>query len=94
MAAQLWWGARAMGDEARFDDRMRQRLPRILIACIVMGAVLAGLAWMLEPALASRGWRYAALAGLVAAGIVSYFGTGFAIGAFRAADLKSFRRQR
>lgn len=94
MAAQLWLGARKMGDEARFDDRMKARLPRILLACAVMGGVLAALAWALAPALASPGWRYLALAGLVTAGITSYFGTGFAIGAFRLSDLQSFRRQR
>ncbi len=94
MAGQLWLGSRRMGHEARLDDRMRQRLPRILAACAVMGAVLWAGAMALAPVLASPGWRYAALAGLIAAGMVSYFGAGFALGAFRLSDLRSLRRGR
>lgn len=94
MAAQLWRGSRRMGDEARFDERMHHRLPRLLAACVVLAAVLAGGAWALQPALASHGWRYVALGGLITAGMASYFGAGFAFGAFRASDLASLRRRR
>ena len=32
MLAQRWIGSRRMGDEARLDDRLRNRLPRIVLA--------------------------------------------------------------
>lgn len=95
MAGQLWWGARGMGPEAAFDDRLRGRMPRILGAAVVMAGGLWGLAWALEGALATHGLRYGALAVLVVAGSVAYFAAGFALGAFRMAELKAaLRRQR
>jgi putative peptidoglycan lipid II flippase len=94
MVGQLWWGARAMGPEARFDARLIARLPLILLACAVMIAALWAAALMLQPWLQSAGWRYPALALLVALGIVSYFGAGFGLRAFRLAELKSLRGQR
>lgn len=94
MVGQLWWGARHMGPEARFDDRMLGRLPLILLACAVMVAVLWGLSLLLQPWLQSAGWRYPALALLIGLGIVSYFGAGIGLRAFRLSDLKSLRRQR
>lgn len=94
MAAQLWFGSRRMGDEARLDARMRQRLPRIILAALGMGVVLWLAALLLGPALSSPGWRYSALAALVAAGILSYGGIGLAIGALRLSDLRQLRRQR
>lgn len=95
MAGQLWWGARGMGPEAAFDDRLRGRMPRILGAAAVMAGVLAGLAWALEGALATQGLRYGALALLVAGGSTAYFAAGFAFGAFRIAELRgALRRQR
>ena len=94
MAAQLWFGSRKMGDEARLDDRFRARAPRIVLASALMGAVLWGAASLMGDVLASPGWRYAGLSGLVGLGIVTYFGTGTAIGAFRLSDFKRLRRQR
>ena len=94
MAAQLWFGSRKMGDEARLDDRFRTRAPRIVLASAVMGAVLWGTASLMGDILTSQGWRYAGLAGLVGLGVVTYFGTGAAIGAFRLSDFKRLRRQR
>jgi len=91
----LWRGARPMGDAARPDARFTRRLPRIVAASAVMGAVLWVLAMPLAPALAAPGLRYLALAGLVVAGMAAYFGAGFALGAFRPADFRSaLRRQR
>ncbi len=95
MLAQLWFGSRHMGCEAHTDARFRQRLPLILCACAAMGVVLWGSAWLLTSPLQTEGWRYLALAGLVAAGIVSYFGIGTLLGAFRLSDFRSaIRRQR
>jgi putative peptidoglycan lipid II flippase len=88
MVAQLWWGSRGMGPEAALDARLKDRLWRILLAALVMGAVLWGTALALDTALATPRLRYLALAGLVAAGIASYFAAAFALGALRPADLK------
>ena len=94
MLAQLWIGSRRMGDEARLDDRLRNRLPRIVLASALMGAVLLGLAHLVSGALLDPVWRYGALAALIFAGIISYFGSGVLVGAFRLSDFKSLRRQR
>ena len=95
MVWQLWRGSRAMGDEARFDDRLRRRLPRILAACGVMAAVLWGGAWLMDGPLSAPGWRYPALAALIAAGMVSYGAAVLAFRAYRLSDLRAaMRRQR
>ncbi|MCZ8153290.1 MAG: murein biosynthesis integral membrane protein MurJ [Rhodobacteraceae bacterium] len=95
MVLQLWHGTRKMGDEARFDARFRQRLPRILIACAVMGAALWGGMVALGPMLDTEGWRYAALALLVGLGMATYALAALALGAMRLSDIKSaLRRQR
>ncbi|WP_128254590.1 murein biosynthesis integral membrane protein MurJ [Falsirhodobacter deserti] len=95
MFAQLWWGARHMGEAVRIDARLRHRLPRIILSAAIMGAVLYVASVALAGPLASAGLRYAALAALVAIGIVSYFGAAFVLGAFRPADMKAaMRRQR
>jgi putative peptidoglycan lipid II flippase len=93
MVWQLWRGSRGMGEARRIDDRLKGRLPRILLAATVMGVVLAVAAWALDEAIHAPGIRYLALAGLCGLGIVAYFGMGFAIGAFRAADLKGALRR-
>jgi putative peptidoglycan lipid II flippase len=93
MVWQLWHGSRGMGDARHLDDRLRGRLPRIAAAAVVMGLVLGGAAWALDGALHAPGLRYLALAGLCGLGIVVYFGTGFAMGAFRASDLKGALRR-
>ncbi len=93
MVGQLWWGARGMGPEARFDDRLLMRLPRIFLACIVMILVIWGGALLLQPLLQSPGWRYPALGGLIAFGVSIYFVAGFAVGAFRLSELKGLRQR-
>ncbi|MCX7300360.1 MAG: murein biosynthesis integral membrane protein MurJ [Rhodobacterales bacterium] len=93
MVVQLWFGSRRMGDAAVLDARLKGRLWRILVASVVMGAVLWGLGMVMAPLLAMPTVRYFALMGLVAVGILAYFGAGFAIGAFRLAELRAaFRR--
>ncbi len=66
MLLQLWRGARAMGEAAEPDARLRRALPRIAGACVVMGAVLIAGRWLLDPWFASAALRYPALAMLVA----------------------------
>ena len=94
MVWQLWRGSHAMGDAARFDDRFKTRLPRIIAASAVMGAVLWGLAAALATPLATPGIRTLALLALCLAGIVVYFGTAFAIGAMSLAEMKAALRRR
>jgi putative peptidoglycan lipid II flippase len=93
MVWQLWRGARGMGPEAAFDDRTRRRLPRIIAAALTMGAVLWGMSLLLGPALGTPGWRYAALAALIACGIVAYGAAGAAFGAFRLAEFRAHLRR-
>ncbi|MCL7464464.1 murein biosynthesis integral membrane protein MurJ [Phaeovulum sp. NW3] len=94
MVAQLWFGARQMGDAARPDARFWSRLWRILAASAVMGLALWALAGAMESALVAPGSRYLALAGLCLAGMAVYFGLGALIGAYRAADLMRLLRRR
>ncbi|MDG1129225.1 murein biosynthesis integral membrane protein MurJ [Rhodobacteraceae bacterium EhC02] len=89
MVALLARGTRPMGEVARFDARFHQRIWRIIAASAAMGLVL----WLamvgMSPFFAMAGWRYLALLGLILIGMISYFGIGQLIGAFR---LGEFRR--
>ena len=94
MVWQLWRGSRAMGTEAQLDDRFVNRLPRIVAASLVMGALLWLGAAMLAGPLHAHLWRYAALAALVIGGVAVYFGCGAAIGAFSLREIARLRRRR
>lgn len=95
MVWQLWRGSRAMGDAARFDDRFLRRVPRIIIASVLMGLVLWGLTTVFADALAVPRLRTAALGGIVLAGMVVYFGSVLLIGGMSWVELRgAFRRQR
>lgn len=93
MVVLLMRGTTNMGEVARFDDRFHKRIWRIVAAAIVMGAVCMIVADLLMPTLHTPGWRYLALAGLVASGIITYFGTGQLIGAFRLSDFRGALRR-
>jgi putative peptidoglycan lipid II flippase len=93
MAWQLWRGARRLGAAASFDGRLRARVPRILGAAAVMGAVLAAGSWALDGPLHDAGWRYGALALLCGVGVVAYFGAAFGFGAMRPSDLRGALRR-
>ena len=93
MLGQLIWGARGMGLAVQLDARSRVRLPRIIAAAAIMGAVLYGAAIALQPWLYDFGWRYGALAVLIALGMASYFGSGAAIGAFKLSDFRALRQR-
>jgi len=77
------------------DTQLRRRIPRMAVAALAMAATLSFLQGWLFGALAAhggdsvRGWRWVALALLVASGIAAYAVAGQAVGAF---DLRETRR--
>ncbi|WP_170606066.1 murein biosynthesis integral membrane protein MurJ [Ruegeria arenilitoris] len=89
MVALLAFGARHMGDEARFDQRFKDRAWRIVAASLGMGAVLftavQGFGW----AFSVPGWRYLALLLLITVAAAAYFFLGHLLGAFK---ISEFRR--
>lgn len=93
MVALLGVGARRYGDVVRFDGRFHRRIWRVLIASAIMGVVLWFANVTLSPFLGLPWWRAVALMLLILSGVISYFGIGHMIGAFRMGELKSaFRR--
>jgi putative peptidoglycan lipid II flippase len=94
MVVQLWWGARRMGDEARFDARFLARFWRIALASALMGVALWGGWSLLQPVLDQRAYRILGLVILIGIGFVSYALAALALGAARPSDLKALRRQR
>lgn len=92
MVFQLWYGARPMGEAAQPDARMYDRFWRIALASAFMGLCLWLAAQVLGPMLYGPG-RGLALLILVGAGIVSYFGLGALIGAFRLSDFRAAMRR-
>jgi putative peptidoglycan lipid II flippase len=93
MVWQLWRGSRSMGDEARLDDQLKRRLPRIILTSLIMGACLYLGQLVLGPALGQDVVRYFALAGLIALGIVVYFIVGTLIGAFSLSEFRKLLRR-
>ncbi|MEO0358322.1 MAG: murein biosynthesis integral membrane protein MurJ, partial [Pseudomonadota bacterium] len=93
MLVCLWWGSRRMGHAAVLDDQFKARWWRIALASLAMGACLALAAWLLDGVFDLHGWRYAALALLLAIGAVSYAFFGEAFGAFRLSQLRSEMRR-
>ncbi len=85
----LWRGARPMGETARFDARFLTRTKRIALAAAGMGLVLFLANLLLAPALQMAGWRYLALAALIATGLISYFTISQMNGAFRLNELRA-----
>ncbi len=91
--ALLWRGSRSMGNAAQFDERFRKRLWRIVLAALGMGLVLAIAATIMKPFFGMATIRYIALLVLVGIGIVSYFGIGQLLGAFRLAEFRGALRR-
>ncbi len=89
MVLLLWRGAQTMGDAAKFDARFKRRLGRIIIAALGMGLVLLFATTTMTPFFGLPTIRYMALLVLVLIGVVSYFGIGHLVGAFK---LSEFRR--
>lgn len=93
MLAQLWHGSRRFGQAVQIDARLRHRLPRIVLAALVMGIALWGMRIALAGMLATAGARYVALAILVFGGMAVYGVAATALGAFRLSDLKAGLRR-
>jgi putative peptidoglycan lipid II flippase len=77
------------------DAQLRRRIPRLLLAALMMGAVLLLLGPYADPYL-TRGFviRVTALAVLCAGGAMVYFAASFLTGAFVPHDLKQLLRRR
>ncbi len=92
MLLQLWRGAQGMAGAAEIDARLARSVPRMVLACAFMGAALFSGERMLADALADPGWRYAALAALVAIGAATYAVAVVGTGALRLSDLRAALR--
>uniref|UniRef100_UPI003B522F84 murein biosynthesis integral membrane protein MurJ n=1 Tax=Roseovarius indicus TaxID=540747 RepID=UPI003B522F84 len=93
MVWQLARGGRAFGKVARFDDRFRRRIWRIIAASVLMGVVLWAVSALLTPLFGLGGWRWLALLALLAAGTVAYALSGQLLGAFRLSEFKEAMRR-
>lgn len=93
MVILLYRGRDGMGHAAEFDAAFVIKARRILIASLAMGACLLVVNWLLQDLLTIAKWRYAALAGLVASGAVSYFGVGQVIGAVSMPEIRALLRR-
>ncbi|WP_116134926.1 murein biosynthesis integral membrane protein MurJ [Tropicimonas sp. IMCC34043] len=88
MLVQLWRGSRGMGEEVRVDARLKRRVGRIMLACLIMAGCLLGTEALLGDALYSPGLRYPALLLLIGVGIVSYFAAAQAVGAASFSEIR------
>lgn len=93
MVALLGLGARRMGQVARFDSRFHRRIWRIVAASFAMGIVLWFSSIAMSPFLGMAGWRFLALFILVGIGMVTYFGLGQLLGAFRLSEFRTALRR-
>jgi putative peptidoglycan lipid II flippase len=80
--------AQGYGDAAKFDVRFRRRVPRIIMASMLMGWVLWGTYLLLQPVFEMRLWRHLAFFTMLSIGLVSYIWIGQKIGAFKVTDFK------
>ncbi|TLP59353.1 murein biosynthesis integral membrane protein MurJ [Parasedimentitalea maritima] len=93
MVALLMFGARGMGEVARFDTRFHRRIWRIVAASAVMGVILLALVSTFGWLFTLPSWRYLALLGLIILGAISYFGAGQLLGAFKLGEFKRAMRR-
>ncbi len=93
MVVLLAIGARRMGDEARFDDRFRQRIWRVVAASAGMGVVLFAAINLFGWTFEVPGWRYLALLVLIVTAAVAYFLLGHIFGAFRISEFRTALRR-
>jgi putative peptidoglycan lipid II flippase len=77
------------------DDRIRHRLPRILLASLLMGAILAAAFYFLRPVFEGGNplmLRAGVLIGLVALGAASYFLLAHVTGAMKISEMRAMLR--
>ena len=92
MMVLLWRGSRRMGAAVTFDDRMKRRVWRIVLASLLMGGALLLGEWVLRPLV--TGWsRAGALALLILWGSAFYFAVSELLGAFRMSELRGAMRR-
>ncbi|MFC7542368.1 murein biosynthesis integral membrane protein MurJ [Siccirubricoccus deserti] len=87
LGALLWWRGHFLADR-----RLRRRAPRLLLAALLMGGVLLALGAVLFPA--GPGWRFAALAALIGAGMLCYFGAAVLLRVLDWRELRGLLRRR
>ncbi|MEM7059161.1 MAG: murein biosynthesis integral membrane protein MurJ [Pseudomonadota bacterium] len=89
----LWFGARRLDPDLRLDDRLSRRLPRIILASILMGAVVLCLAIAGEALIPDLRWLV--LLVTILAAMIIYAGLAIGLGAFRLSDVRAgLRRNR
>lgn len=94
MVACLLLGARKFGDVARADIRFHNRLWRLCLSTLIMGACLWLASRAIEPVLYWPFWRYFALLALITSGLASYAIAGQITRAFSVKELKAgFKRR-
>jgi putative peptidoglycan lipid II flippase len=79
------------------DEKLRSRLPRIILASLGMGAVLLAALWVVRPVFEggyALWMRAVILMGLVGLGIVAYFLLAHLFGAMRLGELKAMMKRR
>ncbi len=98
-AASAWLNAAILAVVLRrrgalvLDDRLRSRLPRTVAASLGMAVVLGAIMMGLEAPLAAAPWqRVAALAALVAAGLVAFAGLAHVLGAAAVTEVRDLMR--
>ena len=88
----LWIGVRRLDPDLRPDDRLARRIPRMLVAAVVMGAVVLALAFLGQAW--AQGMRSLLLLVIIVAALLIYGLVGLSVGAFQRSDLTgAFRRK-
>ena len=90
--AFLWLGIKRVDPDLRIDDRLARRIPRIILASVLMGVVVLGLAILAEAWI--PGFRWAVLLGILVIAMVGYAALAILLGAFRPSDLKASIRRK
>ncbi len=89
----LWRGARQMGAASRPDSRLQRAIPGILVASLVMGACIFGLASLTGEMFRQPGIRYVALGFLVLVGMLVYGVMLLLLSVYSVSDVKKLLRR-
>ena len=90
--AFLWLGLKRIDPDLRIDARLSHRTPRILVASVLMGVLVLGLALLAE--IWMPGFRSLALLVIIFAAMAGYAALAISLGAFRLSDLKQSVRRK